>query len=214
MPGVWGGKPSTRCCTLSLHQVLICGACDRLRYVSPRPRHFREILCGELAHNSTYIISIGGFCPLFHSGKYIFMLSSSMDKAPNPPTNWHTAVLVRYGCHYFIFSDSFNPSLKSKLEYRQTSNSGSNRTDTNTPQLSYLYCIRFCTLSLSLKGRIDAIWITGLGGKSLECQKTATIFVVTELLTGQVTLSDKWPTSKQGPYKYMGGGLRRMYLLI
>lgn len=45
------------------------------------------------------------------------------------------------------------------------------------------------------------------GNTSSECQKTATIFV-TELLTGQVTLSDNGQPAT-GPYIYiyiMGGG--------
>lgn len=33
-----------------------------------------------------------------------------MDKASDPPINWHITALVRYGRQYFIFSDSFNPS--------------------------------------------------------------------------------------------------------
>ncbi|MCJ1349804.1 hypothetical protein MMC31_008045, partial [Peltigera leucophlebia] len=56
--------------------------------------------CGKLGNILNHMAS-----------NYIVLLSSCMDKAPNPRINWHIAAFVRHERHYYIFSDRFDPSL-------------------------------------------------------------------------------------------------------
>lgn len=48
-----------------------------------------------------------------HSQRYLksstlFCYQAQWTNRSDPPTNWHTVALVRYGRHYFIFSNFFN----------------------------------------------------------------------------------------------------------
>ena len=133
------------------------------------------------------------------AGNYIVLLSSCMDKPPNPTINWHTAAFVRHERHYYIFSDCFDPSLypspnldKPRIRdqdgliqiYHLLSVLRLKKTESYSPVKA--------ASKQSVKGRglrIDGIWITGLGSTLLQCQRTATVFI-TQLMTGEVKLQD------------------------
>lgn len=77
--------------------------------------------CGELGHILNTI-----------ANKQIVLLSSSMDKAPDPPMNWHTVYSL--GSQWktlFHLQRLFQPIIIPNFKFRETSNPGPKRVNTN-----------------------------------------------------------------------------------